>query len=159
MAAASKSDTITDLYPLNMRVRTLTHILKLVTPHITKSPTPAQPKASPTLRLLDCLSLLLVGDREITATLPIRSNAQDATRIVAICGGIEASGTPKGLVNYEHEGKKKTLRSCSSEIGAASLGRKLVRAGYIEFQKKKKIYVAAEVGVPQGGIISPLLSN
>jgi len=93
-----KSDTMTDLHPLNMRVRTLTHILKLVTPHITKSPTLAHvPKASRRLRLLDRLSLLLVRDREITAILPIRSNAQDATRVVVICGDTEASDVPKGL--------------------------------------------------------------
>lgn len=36
---------------------------------------------------------------------------------------------------------------------------KLVKAGYIEFTGKKQTYVAADVGVPQGGIVSPLLSN
>ena len=36
---------------------------------------------------------------------------------------------------------------------------KLVKAGYVEFNKKKQTYVAADVGVPQGGIVSPLLSN
>jgi retron-type reverse transcriptase len=34
-----------------------------------------------------------------------------------------------------------------------------VRAGYIEFNPKKKLFVASDTGVPQGGIISPLLSN
>lgn len=36
---------------------------------------------------------------------------------------------------------------------------KLVKAGYIEFDEKKVKFVAAEMGVPQGSIISPLLSN
>ena len=36
---------------------------------------------------------------------------------------------------------------------------KMVKAGYIEFDNKKRKYIAAEMGVPQGGIISPLLSN
>ena len=35
---------------------------------------------------------------------------------------------------------------------------KLVRAGYVEFEQKE-IRIAAEVGVPQGGIVSPILSN
>lgn len=36
---------------------------------------------------------------------------------------------------------------------------KLVRAGYIEFNSKRRVFVASDVGVPQGGIVSPLLSN
>ena len=36
-----------------------------------------------------------------------------------------------------------------------------MKAGYVEFdtKKKKRIFVTSDVGVPQGGIISPLLSN
>lgn len=37
--------------------------------------------------------------------------------------------------------------------------RKLVKAGYIEFSAGKKRFVASDIGVPQGGILSPLLSN
>jgi len=29
----------------------------------------------------------------------------------------------------------------------------------VEFSDKKRTYIAADVGVPQGGIVSPLLSN
>lgn len=36
---------------------------------------------------------------------------------------------------------------------------KFVDAGYVEFDKSKIKYVNSEKGVPQGGIISPLLSN
>lgn len=36
---------------------------------------------------------------------------------------------------------------------------KLVKAGYIEWNKGKKTFVESELGVPQGGIVSPLLSN
>jgi len=36
---------------------------------------------------------------------------------------------------------------------------KFVKAGYIEYDNKKRKFVASEVGVPQGGILSPLLSN
>ena len=36
---------------------------------------------------------------------------------------------------------------------------KLVKAGYVEFDKKKRKFIASDVGVPQGGIVSPLLSN
>jgi retron-type reverse transcriptase len=35
---------------------------------------------------------------------------------------------------------------------------KLVRAGYIEWNEEKK-FLLADKGVPQGGILSPLLSN
>ena len=36
----------------------------------------------------------------------------------------------------------------------------LVKAGYVEWsQDKKKKYITADMGVPQGGIVSPLLSN
>ena len=34
-----------------------------------------------------------------------------------------------------------------------------MKAGYVEFSKKKKVFIAADFGVPQGGLISPLLSN
>jgi len=34
-----------------------------------------------------------------------------------------------------------------------------VKAGYIEWDHRKYKYVTSEVGVPQGGIISPILSN
>ena len=36
---------------------------------------------------------------------------------------------------------------------------KFVKAGYVEFNDKKQTYIAPGMGVPQGGIISPLLSN
>lgn len=36
---------------------------------------------------------------------------------------------------------------------------KLVKAGYIEFDQKKKTFVNPGEGVPQGGIVSPILSN
>ena len=36
---------------------------------------------------------------------------------------------------------------------------KFVKAGYVEHSGKKQKYVAASMGVPQGGILSPLLSN
>lgn len=36
---------------------------------------------------------------------------------------------------------------------------KMVKAGYIEWDTKGKNFVATDMGVPQGGIISPLLSN
>lgn len=36
---------------------------------------------------------------------------------------------------------------------------KMVKAGYMEWDHRKYKYVPSEVGVPQGGIVSPLLSN
>lgn len=36
---------------------------------------------------------------------------------------------------------------------------KLVQAGYVEWNKKERKFISTELGVPQGGIISPLLSN
>lgn len=36
---------------------------------------------------------------------------------------------------------------------------KMVKAGYVEWDNNKMNFVASDVGVPQGGIISPLLSN
>lgn len=36
---------------------------------------------------------------------------------------------------------------------------KLVKAGYVEWDNKKRSFVNTDRGVPQGGIISPLLSN
>ena len=36
---------------------------------------------------------------------------------------------------------------------------KFVKAGYVEFNDKKQTYIAPDMGVPQGGILSPLLSN
>lgn len=36
---------------------------------------------------------------------------------------------------------------------------KMVKAGYVEWDKGRRILHAADCGVPQGGIISPLLSN
>lgn len=36
---------------------------------------------------------------------------------------------------------------------------RFVKAGYIEWGKKEKKITPTELGVPQGGIISPLLSN
>jgi group II intron reverse transcriptase/maturase len=36
---------------------------------------------------------------------------------------------------------------------------KFVKAGYIEFENKKRKYITSTKGVPQGGILSPLLSN
>ena len=36
---------------------------------------------------------------------------------------------------------------------------KLVKAGYIDWDGKKRAFVATDEGVPQGGIVSPLLSN
>lgn len=36
---------------------------------------------------------------------------------------------------------------------------KFVKAGYIEFDMTREVFVATDKGVPQGGIISPLLSN
>lgn len=35
----------------------------------------------------------------------------------------------------------------------------MVKAGYVEFDEGKMKYIAADFGVPQGSIISPLLSN
>lgn len=35
----------------------------------------------------------------------------------------------------------------------------LVKAGYIEWDNKQKKFIEPNTGVPQGGIISPLLSN
>lgn len=34
-----------------------------------------------------------------------------------------------------------------------------MKAGYVEYDKKKSKFVSPDMGVPQGGIISPLLSN
>jgi len=46
-----------------------------------------------------------------------------------------------------------------SEKRLLNLYWKLVKAGYVEFDKKKRTFITSDVGVPQGGIISPLLSN
>jgi len=35
----------------------------------------------------------------------------------------------------------------------------MVKAGYVEFNNKKRTFFPSDIGVPQGGIISPLLSN
>jgi retron-type reverse transcriptase len=36
---------------------------------------------------------------------------------------------------------------------------KFAKAGYMEWDKDKYQYITSDMGVPQGGIISPLLSN
>lgn len=36
---------------------------------------------------------------------------------------------------------------------------KFVKAGYVEWDNKSQKFVATDKGVPQGGIVSPLLSN
>lgn len=53
------------------------------------------------------------------------------------------------------------LQKHVQETRLISLYWKLVRAGYVEWdtQNKSRNFTASAVGVPQGGIISPLLSN
>ena len=51
------------------------------------------------------------------------------------------------------------LKKHFAEIRLFNFFWKIVKAGYVEFSKKKRTFVHSNVGVPQGGIISPLLSN
>jgi len=51
------------------------------------------------------------------------------------------------------------LKKSFDEARLIHLYWKLVKAGYIEWNTEKKELIESDVGVPQGGIISPLLSN
>lgn len=69
-------------------------------------------------------------------------------------------GDIKGFFdNINHKILAKLLEKHFSETRLFNLYWKLVKAGYIEWDNKKRKSVASNLGVPQGGIISPILSN
>lgn len=61
--------------------------------------------------------------------------------------------------SIDHHVLARLLQKNFAEKRLFTLYWKFVQAGYIEFKNKKKIVIAADIGVPQGGILSPLLSN
>lgn len=69
-------------------------------------------------------------------------------------------GDIKGFFdNIDHSIVANLLKKHFVEDEILNLYWKLVEAGYMEWKNKKKSYIYPKVGVPQGGIISPLLSN
>lgn len=61
--------------------------------------------------------------------------------------------------NINHKVLANLLKRHFNEARFIHLYWKLVKAGYVEFDKNKKTFVATDVGTPQGSIISPILSN
>jgi group II intron reverse transcriptase/maturase len=61
--------------------------------------------------------------------------------------------------NIDHHILEGCLMKHFKDVCLMNLYWKLVKAGYIEWDTQNKKYVTSDVGVPQGGIISPLLSN
>jgi len=69
-------------------------------------------------------------------------------------------GDIKGFFdNIDHHVLARLITRHFSEPKLIHLYWKLVKAGYVEFDQGKKISTYPNKGVPQGGIISPLLSN
>jgi group II intron reverse transcriptase/maturase len=61
--------------------------------------------------------------------------------------------------SIDHFVLAKLLEKHFKEARLLHLYWKLVKAGYIEWNSEKREVIASDIGVPQGGIISPLLSN
>lgn len=61
--------------------------------------------------------------------------------------------------NIDHQTLEKLLKVHFKEARFINLFWKFVKAGYIDWDKDKVNWINSEVGVPQGGIISPILSN
>ena len=61
--------------------------------------------------------------------------------------------------NIDHNIVAELLRKHFNEQRLLNIYWKLVKAGYIEWDNKQRKFVESNTGVPQGGIISPLLSN
>nr|YP_010121869.1 hypothetical protein KQ509_mgp22 [Monilinia fructicola]QRF72245.1 hypothetical protein [Monilinia fructicola] len=69
-------------------------------------------------------------------------------------------GDIKGFFdNIDHQILANLLLKHFNEARLIHLYWKFVKAGYVEWDNKKFQFVASEVGVPQGSIISPILSN
>lgn len=61
--------------------------------------------------------------------------------------------------NIDHHILENLLKNHFNEARLIHLYWKFAKAGYVEWDKNKKTFVNSEKGVPQGSIISPLLSN
>lgn len=61
--------------------------------------------------------------------------------------------------NIDHHALEELLNEYFQDKRLINLYWKFVKAGYVEWDSKKTTYVNTDMGVPQGGIISPLLSN
>lgn len=69
-------------------------------------------------------------------------------------------GDIKGFFdNIDHHILADLLKDHINDTPFIHLYWKLVKAGYIDWNKNKNKTIAPEVGVPQGGIVSPILSN
>jgi len=61
--------------------------------------------------------------------------------------------------NIDHHILEKLLRRHFNEARLFHLYWKIVKAGYVSWDNNKRTFVASDLGVPQGSIISPILSN
>jgi group II intron reverse transcriptase/maturase len=61
--------------------------------------------------------------------------------------------------SIDHHMLEKLINKHFRESRLTNLYWKMVKAGYVEWEKKNRATITSETGVPQGGIISPLLSN
>nr|YP_010836030.1 hypothetical protein QLP54_mgp36 [Phyllosticta yuccae]WGC90046.1 hypothetical protein [Phyllosticta yuccae] len=69
-------------------------------------------------------------------------------------------GDIKGFFdNIDHHILEELLKKHFNEARLIHLYWKFVKAGYIEWDNSKTVFVSTDVGVPQGSILSPLLSN
>lgn len=69
-------------------------------------------------------------------------------------------GDIKGFFdNINHQKLENLLKNHFNEARFFHLYWKFVKAGYIEWDSNKMNFIASDVGVPQGSIISPILSN
>jgi len=69
-------------------------------------------------------------------------------------------GDIKGFFdNIDHRILANLLEKHFKDTRLLNLYWKFAKAGYVEWDTNKTQYVTSEMGVPQGGIISPLLSN
>lgn len=69
-------------------------------------------------------------------------------------------GDIKGFFdNIDHHYLKDRILEHFDDTRLMNLYWKLVKAGYVEWDGSQRRFVPTDLGVPQGGIISPLLSN